>query len=469
MRSPFWRVLPLAALAGAGLSACSMAPAYRVPVTAPAAAYKEAKGWATATPLDTAPRGAWWQGYNDPLLNDLEARSEAASPTVAAAVARYDQAVALADRAGTERLPEISAGPSIARDRVSAGRPGSPGSSSTYTTRTLGGSFDWEIDLWGRLRGAARAGRADAAASNADLAAVRLSLHASIADTYFRLRQLDAEADLLLQTSKAYQRAFELTDIRHSGGIASGVDTSRAQSQLSDARAQLATIALDRANAEHQLAVLVGETPSTFSVPAATPLIQPFPVAAGIPSELLQRRPDIAAAERRVAAANERIGVARAAQFPSLTLGLSGGFQNTGGNLLSTASSFWALGPLALIGPVFDGGRRKADARQSRAIFDEAAADYRSTVLDAFREVEDSLAGAHHLAGAERQQDEAARAANRTTDLALIRYRDGASDYLEVVVAQTASLIAQRAALVLHTQRLQTSVALIRALGGGPA
>lgn len=469
MRLPFRRGLPLAALSFAGLSACSMAPDYHVPVTPPAVAYKEAQGWATATPLDTAPRGAWWQNYNDPLLNDLEARSEAASPTVAAAVARYDQAVALADRAGAERLPEISAGPSIARDRVSAGRPLSQGNSLTYTTRTLGGSFDWEIDLWGRLRGAARAGRADAAASNADLAAVRLSLHASIADTYFRLRQFDAEADLLLQTSKAYQRAFELTDIRHSGGIASGLDTSRAQSQLSDARAQLATIALDRANAEHQLAVLVGETPSTFSVPAATTLIQPFPVVAGIPSQLLQRRPDIAAAERRVAAANERIGVARAAQFPSLTLGLSGGFQNTGGNIVSAASSFWALGPLALVGPVFDGGRRRANVRQSRAIFDEAAADYRSTVLGAFREVEDSLAGAHHLADAERQQDEAARAANRTTDLALIRYRDGASDYLEVVVAQTASLIAQRAALVLHTQRLQTSVALIRALGGGPA
>jgi multidrug efflux system outer membrane protein len=462
MGSPLWRALPFAAL-----SACSMAPDYHVPTTPAAVAFKETEGWAAATPLDTAPRGAWWQGFNDPLLNDLETRSEAASPTVAAAVARYDQAVALADRAGAERLPEISAGPSISRDRVSAGRPLSPGNSATYTNRTLGGSFDWEIDLWGRLRDAARAGRADAAASNADLASVRLSLHASIADTYFRLRGLDAEADLLLQTSKAYERAFELTDIRHSGGIASGLDTSRAQSQLSDAKAQLAIIALDRANAEHQLAVLVGEAPSTFSVSAATPSIQPFSVAAGIPSELLQRRPDIAAAERRVAAANQRIGVARAAQFPSLTLGLSGGYQSTGGNIISAANSFWALGPLALVGTLFDGGRREANIRQSRAVFDETAADYRSTVLGAFREVEDGLAAAHHLADAEREQDDAARAAAHTTDLALIRYRDGASDYLEVVVAQTASLVAQRAALTLHTQRLQTSVALIRALGGG--
>ncbi|MDB5714851.1 MAG: efflux system outer rane lipoprotein [Sphingomonadales bacterium] len=463
MRSRPWTVLPLIAV----VSACSMAPDYHVPTTPPVAGFKEAQGWATATPLDHLPRGDWWRGFNDGLLDDLEARSEAASPTVAAAIARYDQAVALADRAGAERLPEISVGPSVSRNRLSAGRPSSS-ASTTYTERTLSGSFDWEIDLWGRLRSAARAGRFDAAASNADLASVRLSLHASIADTYFRLRGLDAEADLLLQTSKAYARAFELTDIRHSGGIASGLDTSRAQSQLSDAKAQLATIALDRANAEHELAVLVGESPSTFSVPAATPSIQPFPVAAGIPSELLQRRPDIAAAERRVAAANERIGVARAARFPLLTLGLSGGYQSTGGNVISAANSFWALGPLSLLAPIFDGGRRKADVRQSRAVFEETAANYRSTVLGAFREVEDGLAAASHLADAEREQDEAARAAARTTDLALIRYRDGASDYLEVVVAQTASLLAQRSALALHTQRLQTSIALIRALGGGP-
>ncbi|CAN5195559.1 efflux transporter outer membrane subunit [soil metagenome] len=450
------------------LSACSMAPAYHVPITPAAPNFKEAQGWATATPMDHQPRGEWWKGFNDPLLNDLESRADAASPTVAAAVARYDQAVALSDRAGANRLPEVSVGPSVSRQRVSQGRPLSPGASQKYTDRTLGGSFDWEIDLWGRLRGAARAGRADAAASEADLASVRLSLHAGIADTYFRLRGLDAEADLLLQTSKAYERAFELTDIRHSGGIASGLDTSRAQSQLSDARAQLATIALDRANAEHQLAVLVGETPSTFSVAAATPDIEPFPIAAGIPSELLQRRPDVAAAERRVAAANARIGVARAAQFPLLTLGLNGGYQSTGGNVISAANSFWALGPLSLLTPIFDGGRRKADIHQSRAVFEETAADYRSTVLDAFRDVEDGLASARHLSDAEREQDEAARAAARTTDLALIRYRDGASDYLEVVVAQTASLLAQRAALTLHTQRLQTSVALIRALGGGP-
>lgn len=463
---PFWlRLTPVVSVVA--LSACTMAPTYHVPVTPAVTEFKEAKGWSMATPLDAAPRGAWWQGFNDALLNDLQARAEAASPTVAAAVARYNQAVAVADRASADRLPEISAGPSISRDRLSAGRPLGGGNSATYTDRTLGGSFKWEVDLWGRLRDTARAGRADAVASAADLASARLSLHASIADTYFQLRGMDAAADLLRQTIQAYSRAYDLTDIRHSGGIASGLDTSRAQSQLSDAKSQLATIALSRANAEHQLAVLVGEAPSTFTVAPATPVIEPFAISAGVPSELLQRRPDIAAAERRVAAANARIGVAKAAWFPSLTLGLSGGYDSIGGNVFSAANTFWALGPLALVGTIFDGGRRNADIRRSRATFDETAADYRATVLDAFREVEDGLAAGRHLADAERNQSDAARAAGRTEDLALIRYRDGASDYLEVVVAQTAALEAQRSVLTLRTQRLQAAVSLIRALGGG--
>jgi multidrug efflux system outer membrane protein len=464
MRRALRRLAPAVSILA--VSACTMAPVYHVPVTPSAAAYKETKGWTTATPLDGQPRSAWWQGFGDPVLSALETRAEAASPTIAAAVARYDQAVALADRAGAERVPEVSVGPSLSRERLSAGRPLGSGS-ATYTARTLGGSVDWEVDLWGRLRNEARAGQADAAASDADLASARLSLHASIADSYFRLRGLDAETELLRQTIAAYGRAFELTAIRHSGGIASGLDTNRAQSQLSDAKAQLATIALDRAYVEHELAVLVGETPSTFTLAPATPTIQPIALSVGIPSELLQRRPDIAAAERRVAAANQRIGVAKAAQFPQLTLGLSGGYQSTSGSIVSAANSFWALGPLALLAPIFDGGRRSADVRRSRAIFDETAADYRRIVLEAFRDVEDGLAAANHLADAEREQDAAAAAAGRTGDLALIRYRDGASDYLEVVVAQTVALNAQRAALRLHTQRLQASVALVRAMGGG--
>ncbi|MDB5690473.1 MAG: efflux transporter outer rane subunit [Sphingomonas bacterium] len=450
------------------LAACSMAPDYRPPATPDAAAaFKEADGWAQATPLDDVPRGAWWKGFGDPLLDDIEARGDAASPTVAAAVARYDQAVAIAQRAGAERLPVVSASGQAARQRLSRGRPLAGGNGGTFNDMILGGSLDWEIDLWGRLRDAARAGRAEAQASSADLASARLSLHATIADTYFRLRGLDAQAALLRQTSEAYARAADLTNTRHEGGIASGLDTSRAQAQLSDARSQLSTIALDRAVAEHQLAVLVGEAPSAFAVPPSTPRIDPLPIPAGTPAQLLQRRPDIAAAERRVAAANARIGVARAAWFPSLTLGLSGGYEAAGGNILSASNSFWALGPLSAVAIIFDGGRRKADVRRARAEFDEASADYRQTVLASFREVEDNIAAARHLAAAEREQADAASAAGRTRELALTRYHDGASDFLEVVVAQTAALDAERLTLILRTRRLQANVALVRALGGG--
>lgn len=460
------RRMPAVALLMA-LAACSMAPDYRPPVAPDAASFKEADGWALATPLDEVPRGAWWERFGDPFLNDLEARGEAASPTIAAAVARYDQALAIADRAGAERLPVVGAQAQGARQRFSRGRPLAGGNGGTYNDVIVGGTLDWEIDLWGRLRDAARAGRAEAQASSADLASARLSLHAAIADTYFRLRGLDAQAALLRQTSEAYARAAELTNTRHEGGIASGLDTSRAQAQLSDARSQLSTIALDRAVAEHQLAVLIGEAPSGFIVAPSTPSIEPLVVPAGTPALLLQRRPDIAAAERRVAAANARIGVARAAWFPSVTLGLSGGYEAASGNLLSAANSFWALGPLSAVATIFDGGRRKADVRRARAEFDEASADYRQTVLTSFREVEDNIAAARHLATAEQEQADAASAAGRTRELALTRYHDGASDFLEVVVAQTAALDAERLTIILRTRRLQANVALVRALGGG--
>jgi multidrug efflux system outer membrane protein len=459
------RLLP--ALASiAALAACSMAPDYRPPATPDASAFKEADGWTQATPMDDAPRGAWWARFGDPLLDELQTRGEAASPTIASAVARYDQAVAIAQRAGAERLPVVTAGADVTRQRFSRGRPLAGGNGGTFTDVVLGGSLDWEVDLWGRLRDAARAGRAEAQASSADLASARLSLHAMIADTYLRLRGLDAEAALLRQTSEAFARAAELTNTRHEGGIASGLDTSRAEAQLADARAQLSTIALDRAVAEHQLAVLVGETPSSFTVAPATPRIVPIAVPAATPAQLLQRRPDISAAERRVAAANSRIGVARAAWFPSLTLGLSGGYEAASGNILSASNSFWALGPLSAVATIFDGGR--ADVARARAEFEETAADYRSTVLTAFREVEDNLAAARHLAAAQVEQENAARAAGRTRELALTRYHDGASDYLEVVVAQTAALDAERLALILRTRRLQANVALVRALGGDP-
>jgi multidrug efflux system outer membrane protein len=450
------------------LGGCSLAPAYTPPVVAVPAAYKEAGPWIPATPMDTAPRGAWWQAFGDPVLDDLESRIERANPTLAAALARYDRARAAASQARAGLFPEIDASADVVRERVSAGRPLSASrQAARYTDRDVGASFSYELDLWGRVRNAVRAGAAEAKASEADVAAARLSLQAQLADTYFILRGADAEVRLLADTVAAYERATELTRTRHDGGIASGLDVSRAQTILSTARASLSEVAADRAIAEHRIAALVGEPAGSFAIAPATPALAPLAFPAGTPSTLLQRRPDIAAAERRVAAANARIGVARAAMFPSITLGGSGGFETTSGALLSAPFGFWALGPASAVLALFDGGKRRAGVRISRADYEEAAANYRETVLGAFREVEDNLALAHHLAVETKDQRAAAAAAEHTRDLALVRYRDGASDYLDVVTAQTAALESERAVLNLETRRLTVSVDGIRALGGG--
>lgn len=459
-----------AALLSLPLAACSMAPAYRPPETAAPVAYKEAAGWTPATPLDTAPRGAWWEAFNDPVLNDLETRAAAASPTLAAALARYDQARATARSATADLFPTVNVGGDAARARTSAHAPNNAtGLPKTGNDFSVGASLDYELDLWGRIRNAVTAARADAKANEADLAAARLSLQASVADAYVRLRGLDAEAELLARTVDAFGRAYDLTRTRHEGGVASGMDENRARTTLANARAQVSAIANERAATEHELAALVGAVTSGFSVaPHVQPLVAP-PVPPGAPSELLQRRPDVAAAERRIYAANARIGVAKAAFFPSVSLGLDGGWETTRGELLTTPNSFWGLGPISTVLNIFDAGRRRSQLKLSRAQYDEAAANYRQTVLTAFREVEDGIAAMRYLASQSVDQHDAADAAQRTSDLALTRYRDGASDYLEVVTAQTDALTAQRALLSLQTQRMRTSVALVKALGGSPS
>ncbi|WP_157220071.1 efflux transporter outer membrane subunit [Flavisphingomonas formosensis] len=460
------RSAPLAWLAGLTLLAgCSMAPDYRPPVVAAPAAYKNDGNWVAATPQDAVPRGLWWQVYDDPVLNDLEARVEKGSPTLAAALARHDQARAAVKGARADLFPTLDAEGAAERDRLSANRP-LQSKAAKYDNYTVGGSLSWELDLWGRVRNSVKAARAEAQATDADLASVRLALQTELADTYFTLRGLDAQTLLLQQTVEAYSRAYDLTAKRHSGGIASGLDTNRAQTQLSSVRAQLSDLAIQRAMAEDAVAALVGEVASSFTLAPARLTIAPPAVPNGAPSTLLQRRPDIAAAERRVAAANSRIGVAKAAFFPTVTLGASGGYETTGPNLLSAPNLFWAIGPAAAVLNLFDGGKRIAATRQARAEFDEAAANYRSTVLTAFKEVEDNLAQRANLAVEARDQQDAAAAAQRTSDLAFVRYRDGASDYLEVVTAQTAALDAQRTALNLYTRRLQASVDAVRVLGG---
>lgn len=459
-----WR--PGAAALALSLGACSMAPNYHAPQTAAPAQFKEVAGWTAATPRDAQARGSWWNSYDDPVLDDLESRAETASPTLAAALARYDQARAAVRGSQADLYPQVDVDAGASRNRLSAGRPLSTGSAPKYNEYSLGGSIAYELDLWGRIRNTVAANRAEAQASEADLASARLSLQAAVADAYFRLRGLDAQAQLLDRSVTAFARARDLIDTRHRGGIVSGIDVNRARTVLGNAQAQVAAVANDRATTEHELAALTGALASDFSVAPDIRPLEPPDLPIGTPSELLQRRPDIAAAERRIFAANAQIGVARAAYFPSLTLGASGGWQATGGDLFSSPSTFWSLGPLSTILTLFDGGRRKADVKISRARYEEIAADYRDTVLTAFREVEDAIAARRHLSAQGQAQAQAAQAAQRTSDIAMSRYRDGASDYLDVVTAQTDALEAQRAYLLVQTQRLQASVAIVRAMGG---
>lgn len=455
-----------AALTPMLLGACSMAPAYHAPRTAAPAAYKEMAGWTQAVPADAAPRGAWWEAFGDPVLNDLEVRAEKASPTLAAALARFDQTRAAARVEKSDLFPTIGAGADAGKQRVSGTRFGGTGDAVTYHDFSVGAALDYELDLWGRIRNSVAAAKADAQASEADLASARLSLQASVADAYARLRGLDAQADLLRQTVDAFGKAYDLTARRHNGGIASGVDVNRAQTVLGNARAQISAIAAERASTEHEIAALIGEVASSFSIAARPQSLAAPALPAGMPSEMLQRRPDIAAAERRIAAANARIGVARAAFFPTLTLGGSAGFESTHGALLQTPNSVWGLGPLSAMLILFDGGRRTAQVKMSRAEYEEVAARYRDTVLTAFRQTEDAIATNRLLDQQAIDQKSAAEAAARSRDLALTRYRDGASDYLEVVIAQTDALDAQRELLVLETQRMRGSIALVRAIGG---
>ena len=449
------------------LSACDLAPAYRAPLVTVPTDYKETGPWQPAKPMDGLPRGAWWQQYEDATLDGLEDRIGPANPDLAAAVARYDQARAFAAEAAAGLYPQAELDGFLSTDKQSQDRPlRGAAQPNYYGANQLDVAASYEIDIWGKLRNEAAAGVASAQASAADLATVHLSLQGELATDYFLLRGLDADAGLLGETTNDYQEALDLTRRRFEGKIASGLDVSRAQTQLDTVRATLADIYAQRTLMEHAIAVLVGEPASDFSIPAQVISFRLPDVPAGVPSELLQRRPDIAEAERVVSAANSEIGVARAAFYPSFSLNLLGGTQSTQLNLFSWPNTFWTLGPSVTL-PLLTGGALDAQEAAAYAKFREAGANYRATVLNAYREVEDNLALRQWL-GREFADDEAgAKAAQRSLDIALNLYRDGAESYLEVVTAQTALLQAQQAALDIRTRLSVANVALIRALGGG--
>jgi outer membrane protein, multidrug efflux system len=451
------------------LAGCSLAPKYVPPSLTTPVAYNGMGPWTPASPADTAPRGDWWGVYGDATLNGLEQQIETGNPDLAIALSRYDEARQFANQAEADQYPQIDLDGSATQNRQSDERPlRASGGPDIYADDLLQGSVSYELDLWGRVRNEVAAGKAETQASAADAASVRLSLEAQLADAYFSLRGLDAQKKLLEETTSAYKRALDLTEDQHSGGIVSGLDVGRAQTQYDSTTAQLTDVVAQRALFEHAIASLVGVPAPSFSLAPDATLPTPPQIPVAEPSVLLQRRPDISAAERRAAEANAQIGVARAAFFPTISLDASGGFQDAGGgvNLFNLSNSLWTLGPsLALT--VFDGGRRRAAVKIALDQFDQASASYRSTVLTAFQQVEDNLVLCNDLAGEASEQADAVTAADHTADLSMTLYQEGAVTYLDVVTAQTADLQAQQAALTIATRRLQASVDLVRALGGG--
>jgi NodT family efflux transporter outer membrane factor (OMF) lipoprotein len=465
--APGGPALTAAALA-ALLASCSFAPRLQTPQVPTAPIYKESGSWTQAQPADRLPRDRWWTLYGTPELDDLQSRLILGNPTLAAAAANYAQAVALSNQARAGLFPTLGVQASVTRERGSANAPlVGPTTPRYYNDNTLAGSASYELDLWGQIRNEVAAGRANAAAAAADLQNARLSLTGQLADDYIQLRSLDRENALLDDTTAAYARALQLTEMRHNAGIAPGLDVSQAQTQLDTARSQKAQTLAQRALLEHAIAALLGVSASSFSIAPAKVDIKLPHIPTGVPATLLQRRPDIAAAQRRMMAANANIGVARAAFYPTLMLGAQGGFQSSSlSNWLTAPSTFWAIGPNALLS-VFEGGLRRAQVAQARAEFNAAAANYRGTVVSAFQQVEDSLALLNHYYDAAVQERAALDAAQRTVNLSMLLYTQGATDYLTVITAQTALLQAQLQALDLDTLQLHASVDLIRALGGG--
>jgi len=458
------RLLPLLLLA-----ACAVGPDYERPKVEAPAAYKEDAGWKSAEPRDAAPRGDWWRVFGDAQLDALMRKVEVSNQTIAAAEAQLRISSALADQARAGFWPTLNA--SATRTESQPSRTTGPVIGQATTRRIIDSlplSVAWEADLWGKIRRQVEAGEASVQASASDLVNARLSMQASLAQNYFTLRALEAQKRLLDETVAAYTKNLELTRNRYAAGVVSRVDVAQAETQLNAARAQAVDVGVQRAQLEHAMAVLVGEPAPAFALAPGELAAAPPPVpATGLPAELLERRPDVAAAERRVAAANAQIGVAKAAFFPAATLTGTYGYQTANPSLWFTApSNFWSLG-VGLALTLFDAGRRSAVSDQAIASYDQTVAQYRGTVLQAFADVEDNLAALRILEAEAAIQAETVRAAQLSLEITQNQYKAGIASFLQVAITQTALLNAQTAALGIQGRRLVASVLLVKALGGG--
>lgn len=453
-------------------TACAVGPDYVKPATETPASFKELKGWKVACPQDKILRGEWWSMYDDPQLNALEERVNISNQNIAAAEAQFREARAQIQQARAGYFPTVGTSPSATRSRSSSGSAAAVGSGVSGVTVndfTLPAGATWEPDVWGRIRRTVEASRANAQASAADAEAVRLMAHAEVAQDYFQLRALDAQKQLLDTTVDIYQKFLELTKNRYASGIAARSDVLVAETQLKTAQAQDIDVGVQRAQLEHAIAVLIGKPASVFSIPASPISFDMVPPAipAGVPSDLLERRPDIAAAERLVAVANAQVGVAEAAFYPTITLSASGGFQSSGiSSLLTWPNRIWAIGA-TLSETLFDAGLRSALTDQARAAYDANVATYRQTVLAAFQNVEDNLAALRILEAEARVEDEAVKSARQSVVVYTNQYKAGTASALDVITVQATALADERSAITILGSRMTDSVLLIEALGGG--
>lgn len=457
------------------LSGCMVGPKYSKPSAPvpsaykeePPASFKEGDGWKFARPGDEALRGNWWEIFADTELNGLEEQLTGANQDLKIAEARFREARAMIQFNRASQFPTISTAPTITSERVSSNRPFSISPFSASGDFVLPFDVNYEVDLWGRVRRTVNAAREEAQASAADLETARLSLHAELAYDYFELRAADAQKNLLDDTAEAYTRALHLTSTRFEKGASPKSDVALAETQLHDVQVADTDVGVQRAQYEHAIAILVGKPPAEFSLASGPLHLQTQPIPVGLPSQLLERRPDIAAAERRMAEANEQIGIARAAFFPTVSLNAVAGFEGSSiANWFAWPSRLWAVGP-SFAQTLFDAGRRRATSEAATASYDASVATYRETVLTAFQQVEDNLAALRILEEESRQQKQAVASAEESLELSTNRYTGGVDTYLQVITAQTVALSNERNDVDILRRQMDASVLLVKALGGG--